>query len=218
MRHAMNGLIGKKLGMTRVYDEQGQQVPVTVIEAGPCVVVQRKNLGRDGYEAVQLGYGDMKESRLSKPMTGHFKKAQAPGKRWLCEFTATASDDLKEGALVTVEIFEKTPYVDVSGVSKGKGFQGVVRRHRMGGGPITHGGHSKRRIGAIAQRAVPGNVAKDHHMPGHMGNEAVTVQNLKVVAVRKDDNLVLVQGAVPGPTGAMVIVRKALKKGSRKES
>ncbi|MBA4389126.1 MAG: 50S ribosomal protein L3 [Verrucomicrobia bacterium] len=208
----MQGLIGKKLGMTQIFDAKGRRIAVTVIEAGPCVVVQRKTREKDGYEAVQLGFGDRKERLVNKAALARFKKINVSPKRHLKEFAIDAGEEVKEGDVVTGAIFVGVSHVDIAGVTKGKGFQGVVRRHRMAGGPITHGGHSKRRIGAIGQRARPGNVAKDHHMPGHMGHVNVTAQNLELVEVREEGKLILVRGAIPGPTGAVVFVMKALKK------
>jgi len=208
----MQGLIGKKLGMTQVYDENGHRVAVTVIEAGPCPVVQRKTMERDGYDAVQLGYGNQKESRMSKPRLGHLKKGQAPALRALREFAA-GEDALNAGDTLTVEaVFEGVRFVDVTAITKGQGFQGVVKRYRMAGGRMTHGGHSKRRVGSIGQCSYPARVVKGQRMPGHMGNRKVTTQNLKVVAVRGEDNVILVKGAVPGPNGSLVMVKKALKK------
>lgn len=211
----MQGLIGTKLGMTQVYDERGHHVPVTVIQVGPCVVVQRKTLQRDGYDAVQLGFGSQKESRLAKAAAGRFKKAQVSPARVLREFPVAADAALKAGETVTAALFEGVSHVDVSGVTKGQGFQGVVRRHRMGGGPQTHGHMSHRRIGAIGQRTWPARIMKNKRMPGHMGNVHVTTQNLRVVQVRAADHVILVEGAVPGPTGAFVIVKKALKKAAK---
>jgi large subunit ribosomal protein L3 len=211
----MQGIIGKKLGMTQVYDDQGRHVPVTVLEAGPCVVVQRKTAKRDGYDAVQLGFGSQKEARLGKAEAGRFKKAGVAPSRVVREFPVAADAEAKEGETVTAKIFEGTSHVDVSGVTKGQGFQGVVKRHRMGGGPQSHGHMSHRRIGAIGQRTWPARIMKNKRMPGHMGNLHITVQNLRVVQVRPDDNVILVEGAVPGPTGALVLIRKALKKAAK---
>jgi len=200
--------------MTQVFDQNGHRVAVTVIEVGPCVVVQRKTAARDGYDAVQLGFGDQKESRMSKPALARFSRIETAPKRHLKEFALEAEEDIAEGATLTVSAFEGVDYVDVSGVTKGRGFQGVVKRHRMGGGPKTHGGHSKRRAGAIGQCAYPARVAKGQRMPGHMGRVKVTQQNLKVIDLDGENNLMLVNGAVPGPAGAIVYVRKALKKKS----
>jgi len=205
-------LIGKKLGMTQVYDASGALVPVTVIAAGPCVVVQRKSAANDGYEAVQLGFGEVKESRTTKPLLGHCKKAGVSPQRFFAEFAVDKAATLKEGDAVTVAVFEGTPYVDVTGITKGLGFQGVVKRHRMRGGPMSHGGHSKRRIGSIGANAFPARVHKGKRMPGRAGRVRVTMQNLQVIEVQRDKNLLLVKGAVPGPTGGILLVRKALKK------
>lgn len=211
----MQGMIGKKLGMTQVYDDKGQHVPVTVIEVGPCVVVQRKTAKTDGYEAVQLGLHVQKESRLSKAAAGRFKKAGVPAQKKLAEVRVDAASEAKAGETITVGVFEGVSHVDVSGVTKGQGYQGVVKRHRMGGGPQSHGHTSHRRIGAIGQRTWPARIMKNKRMPGHMGHLNVTVQNLRVVQVRAEDNALLVEGAVPGPTGAWVMVRKAIKKAAK---
>jgi large subunit ribosomal protein L3 len=208
----MQGLIGRKLGMTQVFDAEGRQVAVTVLEVGPCVVVQRKTRERDGYEAVQLGFDDQKAHRLTRPALGRFVKLNLAPKRVLREFALEPGDACKPGDVLTASLFDAVPYVDVVGVSKGRGFAGVMRRHGMLGGPMTHGSTSKRRIGAIGQRAKPGGIAKGHRMPGQMGHVRVTQQSLRVVQVRAGDNLLLVAGAVPGPSGGTVIVRKALKR------
>ncbi len=208
----MNGLIGKKLGMTQVYDAEGRRTAVTVVEAGPCVVVQRKTLAKDGYEAVQVGYDEQKESRLTKPIAARYKKAGVTPRRVLKEFPVDASSEIKEGDTISSDIFDGVSYVDVIGVTKGRGFQGVVKRHRMAGGRMTHGGHSKRRVGSIGQCSYPARVAKGQRMPGHMGNVRVTQQNLKLLEVRGEENLLLIKGAIPGPNGGMVLVKKALKK------
>lgn len=211
----MQGLIGKKLGMTRVFDENGAQVPVTAILCGPCVVLRRRTLARDGYEAVQVGFEQRSERGLRKSELGLFKKAGAAPMRWSHEFAVDAAETLKEGDVVTVGMFEPGAFVDVSGLTKGKGFQGVVRRHNMGGGSMTHGGKSKRRIGAIGCRELPGHIHKGKRMPGHMGAVNVTQQNLKVVKVMPDDNLLLLRGSVPGCAGGMVLVKKAVKKAAK---
>jgi large subunit ribosomal protein L3 len=208
----MKGLIGKKVGMTQVFDPAGRRVAVTVIEAGPCVVVRRKTKAEDGYDAAQLAFGTQKEQRLTKPMLGVFRKAGVPAGAVLREVGLEDGDEAKAGDAVTVSIFEKVGYVDVTATSKGKGFAGVVRKHHMAGGPMTHGGHTKRRIGAVGQRSFPGRIQKNKRMPAHMGHETVTQQNLRVIQVRGEDNALLVEGAVPGPVGGWVLVRKALKK------
>ena len=212
----MQGLIGKKLGMTQVFDDQGHRVAVTLIQAGPCVVVQRKTKDTDGYEAVQLGFGDQKESRMGKAALNRFKKVGTSPKRFLHEFRTDAGEEVKAGDTVTLTVLDGASHVDVTGVTKGKGFQGVVRRHHMSGGPAAHGHTSHRRIGAIGQRETPGNVAKGKRMPGHMGHVTTTLQSLKIVARKDDKNLLMVNGAVPGPVGAIVCIRKALKKNVKK--
>ena len=206
----MEGLIGKKIGMTQVWDAQGRHVSVTVIEVGPCPVVQVKTPDKDGYAAAQLGFGPQQAKRLTKAQATRFEKAGVAPCRMLHEFRLDAGDTAKAGDQVTVAMFEGIQRVDVSAATKGRGFAGVVKRYLMAGGPMTHGGHSKRRIGGIGARDLPGWVEKGKRMPGHMGNVSRTARNLAVVQVRKDDNLLLVQGAIPGPAGAMVVVRKAL--------
>lgn len=208
----MNALLGKKLGMTRVFGANGEQVPVTVIQTGPCVVVQRKTAEHDGYDAVQVGFEDQKAQRLSKPEQGHFKKASVEAKKVLREIDLEAGEEAKEGDVLTVALFEGVSHVDISGTTKGKGFQGVVRRYGMAGGPAAHGHTSHRRPGSIGMREWPGRVLKNKKMPGQMGNVNVTTQNLKVVQVRPDDHVMLVHGAVPGPVGSYVVVRKSIKK------
>ncbi len=199
--------------MTQVFDAEGHQVAVTAIEAGPCVIVQRKTKANDGYDAVQLGFEDAKEQRVTKPELGKFKKAGSSPKRIMKELAVDEDDESKAGETVSVvDVFEGVAFVDVVGTTKGRGFAGVVKRHNMAGGRMTHGGHSKRRVGSIGQCAYPGRVAKGRRMPGHMGNIRVTTQNLRVVGIRPDDNVVLVHGAIPGPTGGIVLVKKALKK------
>ena len=212
----MQGLIGIKKGMTQVFDSKGHRVAVTLIEAGPCVVVQRKTVAKDGYDAVQLGFKDCREKRTTKPSLGRFKKAGCTPKRYLAEFAVEAGDQLKEGDVVNGDILKEVPYVDVTATTKGRGFQGVVKRHGMRGGPFGHGGHSKRRIGSVGQNAFPARVSRGHRMPGHMGNVSVTQQNLRVISVEPEKNMVSVEGAVPGATGGVVYVRKALKRKAAK--
>jgi len=209
----MNALIGKKLGMTQVFDQAGAQVPVTVIQAGPCVVVQRKTAEKDGYEAVQLGFGEQKESRLTKPVAGHFKKGGISPRRVLQEVRLEGEkDESKVGDVFAADIFEGIGFVDVIATTKGRGFQGVVRRHGMKGGRGSHGSGNHRKPGSIGMREHPGRIFKNKRMPGQMGNTQVTTQNLELVQVRKDDNLLLVRGSVPGPKGGIILVRKSIKK------
>lgn len=209
----MNGLIGRKVGMTQVFAETGEQIAVTVIELGPCVVLQRKTSEKDGYEAVQVGFDAQKEHRVTKPLLGHYKKAGATPRKVIQEFRTDAETELKSGDEVKVDLFTDVKHVDITGQTKGRGFQGVVKRWNFGGGRKTHGGHMHRRGGSIGQCVSPARVMKGRKMPGHMGNRRRTIQNLEVIAVRADDNALLIRGAVPGPNGGIVTVNKSLKKG-----
>ena len=208
----MDGLIGKKIGQTQIFDADGKRVGVTVIQVGPCPVVQVKTPETDGYSAVQLGFGEQKESRLSKAEVAHAKKAglEKPV-RILKEFRAEAGEEPKAGDVVTVKNFEGVKYVDVTGVTKGRGFAGVIKRYGFSGGNLTHGGHSKRRTGGLAARDLPGWIEKGKKMPGHMGDVNRTAVNLEVVQVRAEDNALLVKGSVPGARNSTVFVRKSLK-------
>ena len=208
----MQTLIGKKIGMTRVYDDAGVQVPVTVVQVGPCVVVQRKSAKPDGYEAVQLGFQEQKESRLTKPLQGHFKKAGAKPQKVLREVRVDAAEAAKAGDVLTAKAFEGVKFVDVLGRTKGRGFQGVVKRFRFAGGRASHGGGWNRKPGSIGNREWPARVFKNKKLPGHMGSVDITTQNLRVVKVLADDHALLLEGAVPGPMGGIVLVRKAIKK------
>ncbi len=208
----MKGLIGKKLGMTSVYDESGAAVPVTVIEAGPCVVVQQKNSDKEGYCAIQLGYEDQKEQRMNKPAMGHLKKAGVSAKRILREFRVEGAEEVSVGDEITAGAFEEVNYVDVVATGKGRGCQGVVKRYGFAGGRASHGGGWLRRPGSIGMCEFPGRVFKGKKMPGQMGDKRVTTQNLKVIQVRPDENLILVKGSVPGANGGIVMIREALKK------
>ena len=204
----MAGLLGRKLGMTQVFDpEDGHVERVTVVEAGPCWVTGKRTADRDGYDAVQLAYGDVREKRLSKPELGHLKKADAPPLRRLAEFR-DAGGELEIGAEVKVgDVFEKGQTVKVSGVSKGKGFQGTVKRHNFSRGPVSHGSHNVRAPGSIGQAATPSRVFKGIRGPGQMGNKRRTQKGLTVVDVRADENLLLIRGSVPGPKGSIVEIR-----------
>jgi large subunit ribosomal protein L3 len=208
----ISSLLGKKLGMTQVYDAQNVLVPVTVVEAGPCAVVQIKTVESDGYNAVQIGFSGKKNKNASKAELAHAQKAgltAAP--RVLSEVRLDAVSTLKVGDVVNVTSFAEGQLVDVIGITKGKGFQGVVKRFRVAGGPAAHGSMFHRRIGSIGQRQTPGRTWKNQAMPGHMGSEKRTVQNLRVVKVIADKNLILVKGAIPGANGDDVIVRSAIK-------
>ncbi len=204
------GILGKKIGMTRVYDEAGTATTVTVIEATPNVVLQVKTPEKDKYKAIQVGFSDQKESRLSKPLQGHFKKAGVTPKRFIQEFTYTEGE-YAPGTEIKVDIFKVGQIVDVLGVSKGKGFQGVIKRHHFAGQGAAHGSKTHRRNGAVGQRSTPGRIFKNMGMAGHMGNQNKTMQNLRVLQVRSDDNTLLITGSVPGANGDLVVVHTAIK-------
>jgi large subunit ribosomal protein L3 len=208
---AVNGIIGIKLGMTRVFADDGAAVPCTVLQAGPCVVVQRRGKQTDGYDAVQLGLVEfVKPQRISKPMTGHFKKANVAPMRMLREVRLEESnDEAKVGDRVLVDRFAPGELVDVTGVSKGKGFQGGVKRWHFRGGDATHGSMFHRAPGGIGASSFPSRVWPGQHFPGHMGHERKTVKNLRVVKIDAEENLLLVRGAVPGPTGCYLLIRKS---------
>lgn len=206
------GLLGKKLGMTRLFDQQaGTMIPVTVIDVTGNSALQVKTIEKDGYSAVQIGYGDQKEHRVSKPDLGRFKKASSTPKRFVKEFRF-AADVAAPEVHPGIELLSAGQWVDVIGTNKGKGFQGAVKRHGFGGLKMTHGSMMHRRTGAIGCRSTPGRVWKNQKMPGHMGDVKSTVQNLKVVAVRPEDGVILVSGAVPGAKGGYVTIRLAKKK------
>lgn len=205
------GLLGKKLGMTRVYDQSGRVTPVTVIAAGGNTVVQIKTVEREGYAAIQVGFDEQKPQRVNKPELGHFKKAGLGAKKHLREFRSNGDGSEFEGVDLSVKQFEVGDLVDVIGRSKGKGFQGIVRKHNAAGQPASHGSMMHRRPGAIGMRSTPGRVWKNQSMPGHMGDERKTVQNLRVVQVREEEGVILVSGAVPGSIGSYVVVRPAIK-------
>jgi len=204
------GLLGKKIGMTSVYDANGRLHPVTVIAAGDNVVLRRLTNENDGYSAVQTGFGSQKESRLNKSQLGEFKKAGVEPKRFVREFRLTA--DLPEGEIdISVAQFQPGDFVDVIGRSKGKGFQGVMKKHNFHGQGAAHGSKTHRRNGAVGNRSTPGRIWKNMGMPGHLGDERVTVQNLQVMQVREADKVILISGAVPGCNGSYVVVRPAIK-------
>jgi large subunit ribosomal protein L3 len=208
------GILGRKIGMTQIFRPDGQVVPVTLLKAGPCAVVQRKTPATDGYDAVQLGLLEfVKPRRINKPKTGHLKKAGVEGAKFVREFrldrNRPASGDFKPGDQVLVTDFKPADKVDVIGVSKGRGFAGVVKRHHFGGGDATHGSMFHRAPGSIGASSFPSRVLPGMRMGGHMGDAQVTVRNLEVIEVDADDNLLVVKGAVPGPNGGYVVVRRA---------
>ena len=203
-------LLGKKLGMTQIFDEQGKVIPVTVIEAGPCTVVQIKTKDADGYEAVQLGFGEVKANKVIKPKAGHFKKANVEPKKHLREFrleeiSYNVGDELK------ADVFTAGEFVDITGTTKGKGFQGVIKRHGQSRGPMGHGSMYHRRPGSMGPTSTPGRVFKGKKLPGHMGMQTVTIQKLEVVNVDLDKNVILVKGSVPGNKGAILKIKDSVK-------
>lgn len=208
------GILGKKLGMTQIFDGEGKAVPVTVIEAGPCKVVQRKTAGADGYDAVQIGFDPVSAHRVTKPLLGHFRKAGGGAFRTLTEIRVSGDAPLEVGQEIRVDIFREGDFVDVTGRTKGRGFAGVVKRWNFRGGRATHGSMFHRAPGSIGASSFPSRVLKNMKMGGHYGNERVTVLNLKVVGVEPEKNLLFVRGAVPGGKNSLVFVRKAVKKGN----
>lgn len=208
----MNGILAKKIGMTQVFEESGNLVPVTVLQAGPMVVVQKKTVETDGYNAIVVGFGEINEKNVNKPRKGQFKKANASYKRFLREFKVEDVEKYNLGDEITVEIMDGVEFVDVIGTSKGKGTQGVIKRHGFGRGRESHGSKFHRMPGGMGAATWPGKVFKGHRMMGRMGNERVTVQNLKVVRVDKENGIILIKGAVPGPKKGLITVRKAIKK------
>jgi large subunit ribosomal protein L3 len=202
-------ILGRKLGMTQVWSENDELIPVTVIQAGPCVVSQVKTVERDGYAAVQLAFGDIKESKVNKPKAGHFAKAGVTPRRHIAEVRLDEGDEVKIGQEFTVAMFEDVPSVHVTGTSKGKGFAGVMKRHNFSGGPGGHGSHFHRSPGSVGQASTPSRIFKGSKMAGHMGDEKVTVRNLDVVRIDSEQNLLLLKGAVPGGKGALLTIRSA---------
>ncbi len=204
-------ILGKKIGMTQVFTEDGLVVPVTVVEAGPCTVVQKKSIEKDGYEAVQVGFGKIREKNVNNPLKKHYEKAGATPCRYLREFRLEDLGELEVGSQIKAEIFENGELVDVSGTSKGKGYAGTIKRYNHHRGPMTHGSKFHRAPGSLGACSTPSKVFKGHKMPGQMGNVKVTTQNLQIVKVDAERNLLLIKGSVPGAKGGLVIVRDACK-------
>ena len=204
-------IIGKKVGMTQVFDDHGVVIPVTVIEAGPCTVVQVKTVEKDVYDAVQLGFGAVKEFKVNKPMKGHFSKGNVTPTKHLREFRVEDTTAVKVGEEVKADVFAQGDLVDIQGTTKGKGFQGVIKRHGQSRGPMGHGSMYHRRPGSMGPTSTPGRVFKGKKLPGHMGVETVTIQNLEVVRVDLDKNAILVKGSIPGNKGSIVKIRSAVK-------
>ena len=209
----MKAIIGRKVGMTQIFDEKGKVVPVTVIEADPCSVVQVKTVETDGYDAVQLGFGEVKESKVNKPVSGHFKKAGVTACKHLREFRTCekCAGELKVGDTVKADVFANGDMVDIQGTSKGKGFQGVIKRHGQSRGPMGHGSMYHRRPGSMGPTSTPGRVFKGKKLPGHMGVDKVTIQNLEIIRVDLDKNAILVKGSVPGNKGGILKIRHSVK-------
>jgi large subunit ribosomal protein L3 len=206
----IEGIIGKKLGMTEFFTDNGTAVVATVIEAGPCYVLQRKTSEKDGYDAVQIGFEEVKPQRVAKPMMGHFKKAGVAPQRHVMEF-AVPEGDYNPGDEIKADIFQEGEAVDVVGTSKGKGFSGVMKKHNFRGQPASHGGMAHRRLGAIGQASYPAKVWKGIKMPGRLGNERVTVRNVSVFKVDAENNLIIVKGSVPGPKGGLLMIKRSTK-------
>ncbi len=204
-------IIAKKVGMTQVFTEKGTLIPVTVLEAGPCVVIQKKTMENDGYEAIQVGYTDAKPKHVTKPMKGHFDKAGVTAKKYLKEFKLDDISTYEIGAEIKADVFTAGDKVDVSGVSKGKGFQSTIKRYNAQRGPMGHGSKSHRVVGSMSSGTTPGRVKKNKKMPGHMGSVKVTIQNIEVVRADAEKNLLLVKGAVPGPKGAVLVIKDSVK-------
>ena len=207
----MKTLIGKKVGMTQIFDEKGNVIPVTVIEAGPCNVVQVKTVETDGYNAIQLGFGAVKEHKVNKPVKGHFAKAKITPMKHLREFRVEEVSSVKVGDEIKVDTFAQGDSVDIQGITKGKGFQGVIKRHGQSRGPMGHGSMYHRRPGSMGPTSTPGRVFKGKKLPGHMGVDTVTIQNLQVVAVDLDKNALLVKGSVPGNKGSILKIKTSVK-------
>ena len=205
------GLIGKKIGMTQIFDETGKVIPVTAIEAGPCTVAQVKTVETDGYDAVQLGFGDVKLKKVIKPIQGHFAKTNLTPKKHLREFRLEDVSNFKVGDELKADVFEVGEKVDIQGTSKGKGFQGVIKRHGQHRGPMGHGSMYHRRPGSMGATSTPGRVFKGKKLPGHMGVQTVTIQNLEVVKVDLDKNVILVKGSVPGVKGSILKIKTSVK-------
>lgn len=204
-------IIAKKIGMTQIFAENGILIPVTVLEAGPCVVTQIKTIENDGYQAVQVGFGNVKESKVNNPLKGHFTKANVTPTKLLKEFKFENSSEYSIGDEIKADIFAEGDKIDVSGISKGKGFQGAIKRHNQHRGPMSHGSKYHRGVGSLSSATTPGKVKKGKKMPGHMGAEKVTIQNLEVVKIDLDKNLLLVKGAVPGNKGSILVIKQSVK-------
>jgi large subunit ribosomal protein L3 len=207
----MKAILGKKVGMTQIFSPEGKAIPVTVIEAGPCTVIQTKTTDNDGYEAIQVGFDEIKEVRANKPQKGHFAKAQAKPMRYLREFRVENAGEYQLGQVIKADIFEAGDIIDATGISKGKGFQGSIKRCGQSRGPMGHGSKSHRVVGSMGSSAFPSRVKKGKRMPGHMGASNVTIQNLEIVRADAEKNLLLIKGAVPGTKGSILVIKDSVK-------
>ena len=207
----MKGLLGKKIGMTQIFTEEDKLIPVTVIEANECIVTQVKTPEKDGYSAIQIGYGNMKEKAVRKPMKGHFDKAKVKYKKHLAEIRVDADHDFKVGQEIRADVFEIGEKADITGISKGKGFAGVIKRWGFSGGPGGHGSHFHRAPGAIGACASPSRVFKGRKLPGQMGNKQITVQGLEIAGIDPDQNLIMIRGGIPGSTNGIVMIKESVK-------
>lgn len=207
----MKNMIGRKVGMTQIFKEDGSVVPVTVVEAGPLVVVQKKTVEKDKYNAIQVGFAKIKEQRINKPKKGHFNKGNLEYKKYLMEFKVENPDEYEIGQELKADVFAEGDMVDVTGTSKGKGTAGVIKRHGFGRGRETHGSHFHRAPGGLSAGTYPGRVFKGHRMGGRMGNERVTIQNLEIIRIDADKNLILIKGAIPGPKKGIVTIKATVK-------
>ncbi len=208
----MKNILGKKIGMTQVFGENGELIPVSVVEAGPLVIVQKKTIEKDGYNAIQVGFLDMKEKKANKPLKGHFGKAEVALKEKLREIKVENPEEFEIGQEIKVDIFEVGDKIDITGTSKGKGTQGVIKRHGFARGRETHGSRFHRAPGGMGASAYPGKVFKGHRMAGRMGNEKVTVQNLEIIKLDVENNLILIKGAIPGPKKGFVTIKQTTKR------
>jgi large subunit ribosomal protein L3 len=211
----LEGLIGKKVGMTQVYNAEGNMIPVTVVTAGPCRVIRKRTVGTNGYNALQLSFEEVSEKKLNRPLNGSFKKIGAPPAKYLREFKGDP-EAYEVGALVSADVFKQGERVDVTGVSKGKGFAGGMKRHHFAGGPASHGSMFHRAPGSIGSSAYPSRVWKGQRLPGQMGSKQITVQGIEVIEVRRDDGLIFLRGAVPGSVGTLLVIRRS-KKGNKEK-
>jgi large subunit ribosomal protein L3 len=213
----VKGIIGKKIAMTQIFSEDGKMIPVTMLEVGPCVITQIKTAEKEGYNALQLGFGDVRQKKVNSAMSGHFKNSGNEPKRHLAEVRVADVSSYQLGQELTAELFSKGEHVDVIATSKGKGFAGVMKRHNFSGGPGSHGAHFHRAPGSIGQAATPSRVFKGTKLPGRMGNAKVTALNLEVVDVKPERNLLLVKGSVPGPDGRLLMVRESVKAAKKRK-